>query len=241
MSISIKKHKPPDLKRVRFNCDSKLCEKLDEYELLSNLNRSHFLALIGKAGSGKTAMMVSLLKSPTAFRGIFENIMIIIPPTSRASIENHFFEKNLPSENIYDELTIENLQEINDRIEANSSAGERTLLIMDDVQRALKDNDVRKLVLNLNNNRRHLKLSMWILAQNFTKMEKSLRMGLTDVIVFKVGKVEFGNIFEELIEMSQDMFKKVLKYFFKEAYSFMYLNTNTQRIFSNFDEIIIEE
>lgn len=241
MSIHIKKHATPDLKKVKFNCDCKLHDKLDEYELLSNLNKSHFCAFIGRGGSGKTSLMVSFLKSKSAFRGVYENIYIIIPPTSRQSIENSFFEKNLPDENIYDELSIENLEEIQDRIEANSEAGERTLLIMDDCQKDLKQNDIRKLVLHLNNNKRHLKLSMWLLAQNFTKMEKQLRMNLTDLIVFKVGKVELQNIFDELVEMDQPTFKKIQKYLFKDPYDFMYLNTNSQRLFSNWNEIMIED
>ena len=241
MSVSIKRHEAPDLKKVRFNCDSKIHEKLDEYELLSNLNRSHFMAYVGKGGSGKTSLMTSFLKTKSAFRGCFENIYIIIPPTSRASIENSFFEKNLPKENIYDALNIENLEEIQDRIEANSAAGERTLLLMDDVQKDLKNNDIRKLVLHLNNNKRHLKLSMWVMLQNFTKLDKQVRINLTDLIVFKVGKVELQNLFEELIELDIPTFKKVQKYLFKEPYDFMYLNTNSQRIFSNFDEIIIDE
>ena len=241
MSIHIKKHAVPDLKKVKFNCDCKLHDKLDEYELLANLNKSHFLAFIGRGGSGKTSMMTSFLKSRSAFRGVYENIYIIIPPTSRQSIENSFFEKNLPDENIYDELSIENLEEIQDRIEANSEAGERTLLIMDDVQKDLKNNDIRKLVLHLNNNKRHLKLSIWLLAQNFTKMEKQLRMNLTDLIVFKVGKVELQNIFDELVETDQPTFKKIQKYLFKDPYDFMYLNTNSQRLFSNWNEIMIED
>ena len=241
MSIYIKKHDPPDLKKVRFTCDAKIADKLDDYELLSNLNRSHFCAFIGRPGSGKTSLMVSFLKSKTAFRGCFENIYVVIPPTSRASIENNFFENNIPGENIYDDLDLESLEEIQDRIEANSSAGERTLLVLDDVQTRLKQNDIRKLFLHLNNNKRHLKLSIWVMLQNYNKLEKAVRQNVTDVICFKVGKPELESIFEEQVEMEQATFKKVLKYFFKEPYSFMYLNTASQRMFSNWNEIVIDE
>jgi hypothetical protein len=183
--------------------------------------------------------MTSFLKSKTAFHSCFENIYIIIPPTSRQSIENSFFEKNLPDENIYDELSVENLEEIQDRIEHNAKNKERTLLIMDDCQKDLKQNDIRKLVLHLNNNKRHLKLSIWVMLQNFTKLDKQVRMNLTDLIVFKVGKVELQNIFEELVELDPNTFKKIQKYFFKEPYDFMYLNTNSQRLFSNWDGRLI--
>ena len=82
---------------------------------------------------------------------------------------------------------------------------------------------------------------MWVMLQNFTKLDKQVRMNLTDIICFKVGKVELQNLFEELIELDVPTFKKVQKYLFKEPYDFLYLNTNSQRIFSNWDEIIIDE
>lgn len=241
MSIHIKKHQSPDLKKVKFLCDSKLHDKLDQFELMKILNKSHFLAYTGKGGSGKTSLMVSFLKSKQAFRNVFQDIIIFIPPTSRASIENSFFEKHLPEENIYDELTFDSLEEVQQRVEENSANGFQTLIIFDDVQKQLKENDIRKLILHLNNNKRHLKLSMWVMLQNYTKLDKQVRMNLTDLIVFKVSKPELQNIFEEHIELDQNVFKDIQKLLYKEPYDFMYINTNSQRIFSNFNEIIIDE
>jgi len=239
--IHIKKNKVPNLKKVKFNCDCELNSKLNDYDLTKMLNKSHFLAYIGKGGSGKTSLMVSFLKSPEAFKNIFEDIFIFIPPTSRASIENSFFEKNLPEENIYDELTLENLEEVKQKIEENADNGYKSLIIIDDLQKDLKNNDIRKLVLHLNNNKRHLKLSMWVLLQNYTKLDKQVRMNLTDIITFKVSKPEIKNIYEEHVELDPDMFTNVQKYLFKNPHDFFYLNTNSQRFFSNWNEICINE
>jgi len=238
--ISIKKNKVPNLKKVKFSCDCELNSKLNEYELTKMLNKSHFLAYIGKGGSGKTSLMVSFLKSPEAFKNIYEDIFVFIPPTSRASIENSFFEKNLPEENIYDELTLENLQEVQEKVEENSANGYKSLIVFDDCQKEMKDNEIRKLVLHLNNNKRHLKLSMWVLLQNYTKLDKQVRMNLTDIITFKVSKPEIKNLYEEHIELDANLFADIQKHLFQKPYDFFYLNTNSQRLFSNWNEIIVD-
>ena len=238
--IHIKKNKEPNLKKVKFNCDSKLCNKLDDYELTKLLNKSHFLAFIGKGGSGKSSLMISFLKSPEAFKSVYDYIYVFIPPTSRASVENSFWEKNLPENQIYDDLTTENLEEVKQKIEENSENGEKSLIIYDDVQSQMKNNDIRKIILHLNNNKRHLKLSMWCLLQNYTKLDKQVRMNLTDIITFKVSKPEILNLYEEHIELDKDKFDDVQKLLFQKPYDFYYLNTNSQRHFLNWDEIIID-
>ena len=238
--IHIKKNKEPNLKKPKFNCDNKLCSKLDDFELTKLLNKSHFLSLIGKGGSGKSSLMISLLKSPEMFKGVYDYIYVFIPPTSRASVQNSFWEKNLPENQIYDDLTIENLEEVYEHIESNSENGDKSLIIFDDVQSKMKENNIRKLILHLNNNKRHLKLSMWLLLQNYTKLDKQIRMNITDIITFKVSKPELQNIYEEHIELESKLWDKVQLILFKKAYDFYYLNTNNQRFFLNWDEIVIE-
>ena len=44
-----------------MNVDNILHEKLNEYPLLSTLNKSFIMALIGKPGSGKSHFIISLL------------------------------------------------------------------------------------------------------------------------------------------------------------------------------------
>lgn len=239
--IHIKKNSVPNLKKVKFNCDCQLSNKLNDYELTKLLNKSHFLSLIGKGGSGKSSMMISLLKSPEMFKNVFECIYVFIPPTSRASVDNQFWEKNLPEDQIYDDLTIENLEEVYEHVESNSENGNKSLIIFDDVQSKMKNNDIRKLILHLNNNKRHLKLSMWVLLQNYTKLDKQIRMNITDLIVFKISKPEMKNLYEEHIELDQNTFIEVQSILFKKQYDFFYLNTNSQRMFINWNEIIIDE
>ena len=60
---------------------------------MKTLNKSFVLALIGKAGSGKSRFLISMLNSKPLFNRVFENIMIFIPTSSRSSIKDDFWGK----------------------------------------------------------------------------------------------------------------------------------------------------
>ena len=91
------------------------------------------------------------------------------------------------------------------------------------------------------NNRRHGKLSMWIACQNYKSIEPSVLNGLTDIFIFKINKKEMETIYDENVEQHQDKFMDILKLCFREPHSFMYINTGSQRIFSNWNELLLED
>ena len=74
--IRIIKNEIPKMKQPKMNVDNILHEKLNEYPLLSTKNKSFILGLIGKAGSGKSHFLISLLKSNPLLYKVFENIII---------------------------------------------------------------------------------------------------------------------------------------------------------------------
>jgi GTPase SAR1 family protein len=241
MSISIIHNKKPNLKRPEFLVDGILDEKLNQYEITKLMNKSNFILFLGKAGSGKTSMIVSLLNTPNLFKKVYNTIYLFMGKNSRDSIKGSFFDKQLPPEQIFDELNIDNLNEVYDRIKEDSDEGYRSLIILDDVQKQLKDKDVEKQLLHIVNNRRHLKTSIWCANQNYINLPRSVRMGLTDIFCWKVNKTEMENIFNEQIEQHKEKFNDVLKLLFKEPHDFFFIDTNSQRLFSNWDEIIIQE
>lgn len=238
MSISIIKNKKPELKMPKFNVDGELHKNLNEYPLTSTLNKSNFTLFLGKAGQGKSSLAISLFQKGL-FKGVYHNIFLFCPPNSRASIKNDFWGENLPEEQIYDELNLENLQNVYDLAQEDAVEGFKSLIILDDVQKYLKDVDIQKLLLHIVNNRRHALTSVWVLAQNYFQIPKQVREALTNAFIFKVSKVEFINIFSELIEKEKSVFQEIIeKYAYKEPHSFVFLDTNSGRLFSNWDEII---
>jgi hypothetical protein len=240
MSINIIKNKKPELKMPKFNVDGILSNQLNDYPLTSLLNKSNFTLFLGKAGQGKSSLAISLLKTKGLFKGVYHNIFLFCPPNSRASIKNDFWGQNLPEEQIYDELNLENLQQVYDLAQEDATEGFKSLIILDDVQKYLKDIDIQKFLLHIVNNRRHALTSVWVLAQNYFQIPKQVREALTNAFIFKVSKVEFINIFSELIEKEKSVFQEIIeKYAYKEPHSFVFLDTNTGRLFSNWDEISI--
>lgn len=241
-SIIVKKCKAPKIDNVEFSVDQKLHPKLDKYELTSTLNKSNFTLVLGKPGSGKTSLITGMLKSRKLLKKVYNHIYLFCPKNSRESIKGSFWEKKLPEDQLIDNLDFENLKNVYDNIREYSSEKESTLLILDDVQANLKNRDVQRLFLNMVANRRHLRLSVFLLCQNYTSIPKPVRLNLTNLFVFKVSKPQLINIFEEQLECMKENFDEIMRNVYDDPHDFLFIDTLSQRLFYNFNlELIIND
>jgi hypothetical protein len=90
-------------------------------------------------------------------------------------------------------------------------------------------------------NRRHLRTSLFFLAQTYLSIERDIRKLFSNLFVFKVSKKELALVFDELVEEAKELILPISKLVFDEKYNFLFINTDTGRLFRNFDEIIIPE
>ena len=236
--LKLKTNKKPYLNIPSFSVDNELKDKLDNIEIFKLMNKSHFALFLGKAGSGKSSLVISFLSSKDAFKKCFHNVFLFCPANSRSSIKDDFWENNLEEEQIYDDLTIDNLIDAYSKIEQDSLQGFKSLIILDDVQKNLKG-DCEKFLLHIINNRRHNRICIWICCQNYKTIPLQVRLALTDLFIFKVGKGELENIYEELTEIDKNKFNIITNNAYKVDHSFLYLNCLSQRLFNNWDEIVI--
>lgn len=234
--VVIKKNVEPIMKKPKFSVDGELHKKLNDYEITKLMNKSNMTLFLGRAGSGKSTQIISMLSS--LFNNVFHKIILFCPPNSRASIKNDFWSA-LPEEQIYDELNYETLNEAYEIAKENADLGCKTLIILDDVQKNLKG-ESEKLLLEMANNRRHASLSIWLACQTYRSIPLQVRSGLTDLFIFKINKNEMHNIFEEQIELDEKIFKEILNLSFKNAHDFLYINSNSKRIFIKWDEVIYD-
>jgi putative ribosome biogenesis GTPase RsgA len=65
--LKLKNNKKPNLNIPSFSVDNKLKDKLDNIEIFKLMNKSHFALFLGKAGSGKSSLVISFLNSKDAF------------------------------------------------------------------------------------------------------------------------------------------------------------------------------
>jgi len=236
MTFELKKNPAPYLEPVKMNCDSGLHKKLNKYELTSFMNKHATNLFIGRPGSGKTSLITSMFKSKELFHHVFNNIHLFQPTHSRGSMKDNIFDT---IERKYDELNVENLTAVIDEIK-DEDPKYNNCIIFDDVTASLKDKGVKKLLKNIIFNRRHLRTSIFFLVQTYLSIERDIRKLFSNLIIFKVSKKELETIFEEHFEHNEDLAKPISKFVFDIPYNFLFINTDSGRMFKNFDEIILE-
>jgi hypothetical protein len=90
-------------------------------------------------------------------------------------------------------------------------------------------------------NRRHLKLNIVMTAQVYPNIPLDIRKCITNLIMFKPPKMELEKVFEELIESKKESFEDIMKIVYDEPHNFLFVNVPSQKMFKNFDEIIIDD
>jgi GTPase SAR1 family protein len=238
--IEIKKNKTIQLDIPSFTCDlNPIGDHLNIHPVTELLNNYGFLTVIGRPGSGKTSMAISMItqKKPKIYKKCFHHIFILMPAESIKSLKKNPFEK---LENIYNELNDSTINEIYHKIKLNSENNEKSLLFCDDMTADLKKSKfvidtMKKLIYN----RRHLKLNIIITAQSYNNIPLDVRKNISSLILFKPPKKELEIIFEELVENKEDLFLEIMKMAYDEKHNFLFINIPTQRMFKNWDELII--
>jgi len=235
--IRIKQNNKPDIEKIKFECDEEIHSKLNEYPLSRDfLNKSNTTIYIGRQGSGKTSLMINIVKK--LYKKCFHFVYVFMPHSSRKSLHNNIFDKYLKEDQIYEELNEQNINELYTKLKNNSEDGYRSLVIFDDVQKALKDHTVLKSLKNIIANQRHLKVCNIILLQNYYSLDKSLRELANNIIMFKLNKSQTEKIFNEAVESAKDKFSEIRDLVFDKPYTWLFINLPSQRIYKEWDEII---
>lgn len=232
--ISIKENDKPKLKVCEMICDVKLHAKLDKYELTQFLNNHSTTLMIGKPKSGKTSLLYSFLKSKELLRNVYDKIFLFQPSQSRASMKDKIFD-NIPDDQKFEELNLENLNDVETNLDEGSN-----IIIFDDQTAYLKDNEIQKKLKEFVYNRRHKHLSIIFLVQSWLSVPKDIRKLFTNIFVFKVSKNEMEQIFDEVVELPKQYILPLMKLTYDKPHQYLFINTDSQRLFKGFDEILID-
>lgn len=231
--LQIKRNDKPKLKTCEMLCDGGIDDKLNKYELTKHLNKHATILMLGKPQSGKTSLLYSFFKSKEIFAKTFDKLFIVQPSQSRASMKDPLFDK-LPEDQRFDELTVENLAEIDQNLSEYNNC-----LILDDVTASLKDKEVAKKLKELVFNRRHKHLTIIFLCQTWISIPKDIRKLFSSIFIFKLSKKEFETLWDETIELSKDYMLPIMRMVFSQPYKFLFIDTDTQQFYNGWDEIII--
>ena len=206
-------------------------------------DKAFFMMLIGSAGSGKTSFLVSLLtqKKPKIYRKVFENIFVVAPTHSLASIKSNIF-RNHNQEKIFNELNPVTLETIKAKALSEATDGYNSLLIIDDMTVHLKDKENEKLLKDLIYNRRHYHMSIIMCVQSYSACPLTIRKTISHGALFKPkNKKEFESVFEEVLFQPKHIIDEVSKHVFKKAHDFLFFDVNNGNLYRNFNRLDIEE
>jgi|GEM_PF-6359985 len=140
-------------------------------------NQSFLWLLIGPPRSGKSTYIESMLTAPDvkgkrqSYRGLFNRIIFFTPQIS--DFENESFNE---LENVYNELTLENLEEVEKLCQQEYEQGEQTLIVFDDMGANFrKSQKVQTKLEEFTYNHRHMGASVFFAAQTYVSLSPGMR------------------------------------------------------------------
>lgn len=254
MEIQINGEDPLRYGKIQMKCDHRLdSDKLRFPMALQSFISGFNLMINGASGSGKTNLMINLLKTPNdrkngvrrSFKKIFDNVIIVSP--SLKTLKDNIFKGLRYKFNILDEETLDEIEDIIDA-EADSDDDDddppKSLLILDDCGSFLKGS-VEKQFNHLVKNRRHRGggLSIICITQKFRDASTTYRANLTHFITFKPrNEIEATSIYDEMIGQPKRYMHDVLDGFFKKRFDHMLIDFSQHhgqgfKYYSNFRPI----
>ena len=101
-----------ELQPVKFNVDGSLGDHIKT----PFPNQSFFMIICGKAGSGKTSLLINMLESKAhnrIYNRVFDKIVLVMPTNSRKSIKDNPLD-DLPADQTFESFSDKVVEKIKD-------------------------------------------------------------------------------------------------------------------------------
>ena len=238
--------------KIQMKCDKYITDSKCRSVAAPLMQTSHFYIISGASGSGKSNLIVNLLKSnkttkdkkhKKSYRNAFDNIILVSPSAHTI--------KDSPLENISDDQKFDSISEdmfdlIDSMTDDAIQENKHTLLILDDVSSQLRLKENEKKLNHLIKNRRHLNLSIWIVTHKSTDASPALRSNANLIFLFKPKTTrEIDTIQSEYMMMSKQRADEIMNAAYKDRYDFLLIDTSLRtgsdfRYFRNYSELIFK-
>ena len=78
-----------------------------------------------------------------------------------------------------------------------------------------------------------------MLIQSYKSIPLDIRKLVSNVFMFKPSKMEFETLFTELFEQYKELTLEIMQLVFDQPHKFLMLNVDSQKMYTGFDEVII--
>ena len=238
--------------KIQMNCDKYITDSKCRSVAAPLMQTSHFYIISGASGSGKSNLIVNLLKSnkttkdkkhKKSYRNAFDNIILVSP--SAHTIKDSPLE-NISNDQKFDSISEEVFELVDSMTEDSIQENKHTLLILDDISSQLRMKENEKILNQLIKNRRHLNLSIWIVTHKSTDASPALRSNANLIFLFRPKTTrEIDTIQSEYMMMSKQRADEIMNAAYKDRYDFLLLDTSLRtgsdfRYFRNYSELIFK-
>jgi len=206
------------------------------------------LNVVGRTGSGKTTIIINLLKNRNMLKDVFD-IIYVFTMTPATDLLEHV--PDIKEENVFNDDP-EKLQEL-----INKSKNmmknipfedvPNVLFILDDIVQSTKMMN-SKAMKDIYYGSTHYKCNLWMLSQNYKSIPKKLRCNTHGIILchgITNGEKEAFTEEWQSAFMDKKRFLKLVDYALENPYSFIFVNathTNKKEAYrKGFNEILIIE
>lgn len=237
MEVKINGDDDLNYKKIAMNADHRLDTDTLRFPLaFSSFRSGFFLLLNGASGSGKSNLLVNMLRSPNnkklglrkSFKKIFDNVFVVSP--SLKTLKDNVFDNLKHRFETWDDETMDALDEVLDKNdELDDDDIEKTLLILDDCGSSLKGETERRFNA-LVKNRRHKHLSIICVTQKFKDSTTTMRANFSHFITFKPrNSLEMQSIYDEMIGQERKYMHDIMNGVFKKKYDHLLIDFTQSR------------
>ncbi|KAJ1623865.1 hypothetical protein T492DRAFT_845181 [Pavlovales sp. CCMP2436] len=142
---------------------------------------------------------------------------------------------------VYHELNKDSLERVIDKLEKASKRKENSLIIIDDFMSSLKEIKLRTALEKLISNRRHLRVSVWVITQTYRSVPLTIRKLISALFLFRANNLrELESIREELVPRDRIEFQALYNHVFApgaDLHQFMFLDIENALIYNKFAKI----
>jgi len=238
--------------KIQMKCDKCITDAKGRSVAAPLMDTSHFYIISGASGSGKSNLIVNLLKSnkttkdnkhKKSYRNMFNNIILVSP--SAHTIKDSPLE-NISNDQKFDSISEEVFELVDSMTDDAIQENKHTLLILDDISSQLRMKENEKILNQLIKNRRHLNLSIWIVTHKSTDASPALRSNANLIFLFRPKTTrEIDTIQSEYMMMSKQRADEIMNAAYKDRYDFLLIDTSLRtgsdfRYFRNYSELIFK-
>ena len=227
---------------IEMNADKKL--ELDN-EILPNTPSTLFL--VGRMGSGKTVALCNLILGNPQGSTMYNKKFCRVWFVGSHKTLNTKTPIDLPSEQVYDKLTIEMLEAFEESI---LDSDERVLLIIDDQTAELKKPRIKEKIRRLVFNQRHdcssgkkgVGHGLWIIitSQKYLMIEKSVRVLGSHYMLFRPNQIDSKEFYQEVLTCQKQTWVNIMKFTYDQPHNFVWYDVKKQAFHKNFNLIEFE-